>query len=132
MNVALDGARHHPVVALVQALIWIPLIVRGERRTAACWSAFDHAAVAGAETVMVPLEAAMYRGGGIVQPVKGNGRIALSSQRLVFPKVTGGVIERADHPRPPATTRDHPGQRRSSVQDLRGVRCAAPPGSRPR
>jgi len=81
-------------VALVQALIWIPLMLRWKRRNAAFWAAFDDGVAAGAETVVVPRESGMYRGStGARSQVRGNGRITLTSRRLLFRKATGGVVD---------------------------------------
>jgi hypothetical protein len=82
------------VVALIQAAIWVPLGIRAKRRAREFWEAFDAGVAAGAETVIIPREGCVYRGGsGSYSAVRGNGSAALTSGRLVVRKGTGGVIE---------------------------------------
>ncbi len=82
------------LVTIVLAAILIPLILRGKRSSREYWTAFDEAAVARGEQIVLPVQPGMYRGGtGTFSQVRGNGRIVLSSQRLLFRKATGPVIE---------------------------------------
>lgn len=94
MNVVLLVVGIVVVVAAVTAAIVIPVAVRAKRRGDEFWAAFDAEVAAGAETLVLPRQGCVYRGGtGTYSSVKGNGRVALTSDRLVVRKLTGGVIE---------------------------------------
>jgi hypothetical protein len=94
MNVVIVVVGIVAVVAVIQAAIWIPIGIRAKRRASEFWAAFDEHVAADAETVIMPREACVYRGGsGPYSAVNGNGSMALTSQRLVIRKGTGGVIE---------------------------------------
>jgi len=82
------------VVGLVQAAIWIPLVRRWKKGERAYWAALDESITAGDETVVIPRESGIYRGGtGAFPTVKGNGSIMLTTHRLIFRKLTGGPFE---------------------------------------
>jgi hypothetical protein len=82
------------VVALIQVAIWVPVGIRAKRRADQFWATFDDQVAAGGETLVIPREGCVYRGGsGPYSAVRGNGSLALTSERLVVRKGTGGVIE---------------------------------------
>jgi hypothetical protein len=81
-------------VALVQAAIWIPLIRSWRRGDNRFVIDFRAEAAASGERILAGPEKAVYRGG--TKPfgaVKGNGTLILTDRRLVFRKLTGGLVE---------------------------------------
>ncbi|MFN8053680.1 MAG: hypothetical protein U0Q22_19760 [Acidimicrobiales bacterium] len=81
-------------VALIQALVWIP-VVRSWRRTREAWTTEVHTEMlaSGEHTVRGP-ERASYRGGsGSFSNVKGIGVLLLTDRRVLFRKTSGGVVE---------------------------------------
>lgn len=94
MNVVLLVVGIVVVVAVVTAAIVIPVAVRAQRAADGFWATFDQQVAESGETVLLPREGCVYRGGtGTFSSVKGNGSVALTSQRLVIRKGTGGVVE---------------------------------------
>jgi hypothetical protein len=78
--------------------VWIVLIRSWRRRTDRFVEAFRAQAAASGERVIVGPESAVYRGG--TRPysaVKGNGKIILTDRRLVFRKLSGGLVEVPTH-----------------------------------
>jgi hypothetical protein len=80
-------------IAAVQALIWIPIIVRWRRKARAA-SAKLAAAIASETPIRLP-EKGVYR--GTTAPgypvVNNNGTIALTARRLTFITLTGRLID---------------------------------------
>jgi hypothetical protein len=73
------------VVALVQVAVWVPVIRSIRKRSAAAVSTIGADLAAAGEAVVRGPESVVYRGGSEHFPrVKGNGALALTSQRLVF------------------------------------------------
>lgn len=94
MNVVLLVVGIVLVVAVVTAAIVIPIALKAKRAADAFWTDVDAQVASGTETMVLPREGCVYRGGtGGFSAVKGNGSIALTSQRLVIRKGTGGVVE---------------------------------------
>jgi hypothetical protein len=94
MSVALAVVGLVLFIVLVQLAIWVPLILRWRRRSAAYWSAFDDEVTRTGEATLIPRQSAIYRGStGSKSQVRGNGQIVLTAQRLLFRKATGGVVE---------------------------------------
>lgn len=81
-------------VTLVQAAIWIPLGFKFKRDADAFQKKLEAEIAASGEKILRGPEKGIYRGctaasfGG----VRGNGLIWLTSQRLIFRKLTGGTI----------------------------------------
>jgi len=81
-------------VGLVQAAIWIPLIRRWRRRSAAFDTALQAEILSSGERIVAGPERANYRGASTTYgAVKGNGTILLTDRRIVFRKLSGGVVE---------------------------------------
>ena len=81
------------VVALVQAAVWIPLTRSWRRKRAEFETGFQAELAASGERILLR-ESAIYRGGtGGYGAVKGNGTIILTDRRLLFRKVTGGLVD---------------------------------------
>lgn len=80
-------------IAAIQALIWIPIMVRFRRRMRDAYS--EVGARVAADKVLRPPEMARYRGATAPgYPAKdSNGVIALSKRRLVFRTVSGTEID---------------------------------------
>jgi hypothetical protein len=81
-------------VILVQAAVLVPLVLRWRRGSAAFLTDFHDSARASGERIVAGPEKGLYRGGTAPYgSVKGNGTIVLTDRRLVFRKLTGGVVE---------------------------------------
>ena len=81
-------------VGLIQAAIWIPLIRKWRRRSAAFDTALQAEMLTSGERTIMGPERAIYRGATMTYgSVKGNGTILLTDRRLLFRKITGGVVE---------------------------------------
>ncbi len=94
MNVVLLVVGIVLVVAVDVAAIVIPIALRAKRAADTFWADFDQQVADSGEAVVLPREGCVYRGGtGSFSAVKGNGSVALTSQRLVIRKGTGGVVE---------------------------------------
>ena len=94
MSVVLLVAGIVLVVAVVTAAIVIPIALRAKHAADDFWAALDAEVAAGGETIVLPREGCVYRGGTSgFSAVKGNGSIALTSERLIIRKGTGGVVE---------------------------------------
>lgn len=80
-------------IAGIQALVWIPIIMRWRRRARA--ASAQLAAAIESETVIRPPEKGIYRGATVpgYPAVNNNGTIALTDRRLTFLTVTGKVID---------------------------------------
>src|ERR1700730_295066 len=80
-------------IAALQALVWIPIILRWRRKT--CAAAAQLATTIESETVVRPPEKGIYRGATApgYPVVNNNGTIALTERRLIFLTVTGKIIE---------------------------------------
>jgi hypothetical protein len=80
-------------IAAVQALIWIPIIVRWRRKARAA-SATLAAAIKSETGIRLP-EKGVYRGATApgYPVVNNNGTIALTERRLIFVTVTGRLID---------------------------------------
>jgi hypothetical protein len=80
-------------IAVLQALVWIPIILRWRRKTRA--ASAQIAAAIESETVVRRPEKGIYR--GATAPgypiVSNNGTIALTDRRLIFLTITGKIIE---------------------------------------
>ena len=79
---------------LVQVAVWILLVRSWRTRTNRFLAEFRARADAIGERLIAGPEGAVYRGG--TRPysaVKGNGTIILTDRRLVFRKLTGGMVE---------------------------------------
>lgn len=81
-------------VALVQAAVWIQLLRRRRKRSAGFVDGLRAQADASGERFTAGPEPAVYRGGSRpYSAVKGNGTLILTDRKLVFRKLTGGIIE---------------------------------------
>lgn len=81
-------------VTLVQVAVWIPLLVLWRKRSRAFLEEFRARAAATGERFVAGPESAVYRGGSRpYSAVKGNGTMTLTDRRLVFRKLTGGMVE---------------------------------------
>ncbi len=81
-------------VASIQAAVWIPLLRRWRKRSAGFVDDVCAKADASGERFAAGPEPAVYRGGSRpYSAVKGNGTMILTDRRLVFRKLTGGMIE---------------------------------------
>lgn len=81
-------------VGLVQAAVWIPLLRSWRRRADDFVTGLRAEAAASGERFVLGPEKASYRGGsGPYSAVKGNGTIVLTNRRLVFRKLSGGLVE---------------------------------------
>lgn len=81
-------------VGLIQAAVWIPLLRRWRTRSASFVDDLRGQADASGERFAAGPEPAVYRGGSRpYSGVKGNGTMILTDRRLVFRKLTGGMIE---------------------------------------
>jgi hypothetical protein len=80
-------------IAALQALIWIPIILRWRRKSRA--AAAQLASAIESETVVRPPEKGIYRGATApgYPGVNNNGTIALTDRRLMFLTITGKIIE---------------------------------------
>ena len=80
-------------IAAVQALIWIPIIVRWRRKARAASGRL--AAAIESETAIRPPEKGVYRGATApgYPVVNNNGTIALTERRLIFITLTGKLID---------------------------------------
>jgi hypothetical protein len=80
-------------IAALQALVWIPIIVRWRHKSRAAFAQL--AAAIDSETVVRPPEKGVYRGATApgYPVVSNNGRIALTERRLIFVTITGKIIE---------------------------------------
>jgi len=82
------------LIATIQAAVWIPLVASWNEKSEAFFSALETEMAASGETSVLPLQKAKYQGASKVYgPVAGTGRVMLTDRRLVFRKLTGGVIE---------------------------------------
>jgi hypothetical protein len=81
-------------VALAQAAIWVPLLLWIRSRSNRWEADFRHDLGMSGETIVRGPERAMYQGATSgYSRVGGNGVIVLTHRRLLFRKVTGGIIE---------------------------------------
>jgi hypothetical protein len=80
-------------IAAVQALVWIPIIVRWRRKARAATARL--ATAIESETTIRPPEKGIYRGATApgYPVINNNGTIALTDRRLLFVTVTGKLIE---------------------------------------
>ena len=80
-------------IAAVQALVWIPIILRWRRKARA--AAVQLATAIESETVVRPPEKGIYRGATApgYPVVNNNGTIALTDRRLIFVTITGRIID---------------------------------------
>lgn len=83
------------LLALVIAAILVPFVLRWKRGRDEYWGAFDAEVAASGEQILLPVQSAIYRSGtrGSFSQTKGNGKIVLTTQRLLFRKITGGIVE---------------------------------------
>jgi hypothetical protein len=81
-------------IALLQVLVWVPIVLWMRKRAAAAQAAFEAEVSASGERVLRGPEPGVYRGtsGGLSQ-VKGNCQLVLTDRRLVFLKRTGGRVD---------------------------------------
>ena len=78
----------------IQVAVLAPILVIWRRRAAASMQDLDAQVRSSGETIVAGPERAVYRGGtGSDSRVKGNGALILTDRRLVFRKVSGGVVE---------------------------------------
>lgn len=80
-------------IAALQALVWIPIIVRWRHKSRS--ASAQLAAAIESETVVRPPEKGVYRGATApgYPGVNNNGTIALTGRRLIFVTITGRIIE---------------------------------------
>jgi hypothetical protein len=81
-------------VGLVQAAIWIPLVRSWRKKAAVFQRDLDADMAASGERIVRGPERAVYRGG--TPPfgaVRGNGTIVLTDRRLIFRKISGGIVD---------------------------------------
>ena len=81
-------------IALVNALVWVPVLIWLKRKRASGAAALEAELAASGERIMRGPEGGLYRGGsGGYSGVGGNATIMLTDHRLIFLKVTGGRVE---------------------------------------
>lgn len=81
-------------VAFFVAALLLTLVILLRRMKIRSIAALHADLAASGEKVLVGPESAVYRGGsGSYSKVKGNGTIVLTDRRLLFHKLTGGVVE---------------------------------------
>jgi hypothetical protein len=81
-------------VVLVQAAVWIPLLLVARAKKATFIAVLDAELAASGERIVAGPESAVYRGGSRpYSSVKGNGTIVLTDRRLIFRKLTGGRVD---------------------------------------
>lgn len=81
-------------VGVVQAAIWIPLVRRWRKRRASYMDELHAEMLSAGERFVIEPQSAVYRGAtGPYGAVKGNGSIMLTDRRLLFRKLTGGMVE---------------------------------------
>lgn len=81
-------------LGLIQAAVWIPLVRSWRKKAAAFQRDLDAGIAASGERILRGPEKAVYRSG--TPPfgaVKGNGTMLLTDRRLIFRKMSGGVVE---------------------------------------
>lgn len=81
-------------VTLVQLAVWAPLLLLWRKRSRAFLEDFRARAASTGERFVAGPERAVYRGGSSpYSAIKGNGTMILTDRRLVFRKLTGGMVE---------------------------------------
>ena len=81
-------------ILLLQALIWIPIIVHLKRKSARLRTSLGEELAATGERATRGPESAVYRGATTGYPmVKGNGVVVLTDRRLIFRKLVGAGLE---------------------------------------
>jgi hypothetical protein len=81
-------------IVVIQVAVWVPLLRTWRRRSDGFASDFTARAALTGERIVIGPESAVYRGGtGPYSKVKGNGTMLLTDRRLVFRKLTGGMVE---------------------------------------
>jgi hypothetical protein len=81
-------------IVVIQVAVWVPLPRRWRRRSDGFVTEFTERATLTGERIVIEPESAVYRGStGPYSRVKGNGTMLLSDRRLVFRKLTGGMVE---------------------------------------
>ena len=82
------------VVMVIQPVAWIPIIRAWRKQSDRFAADLRASATQSGERFVAGPEKAVYRGGsGPYSVVKGNGTIILTDRRLVFRKLTGGLVE---------------------------------------
>ena len=85
-------------VGLIQAAVWVLIIRSWRQRSNRFVAEFRERAIASGERIIAGPESAAYRGGSApYSAVKGNGTIILTDRRLVFRKLSGGLVEVPAH-----------------------------------
>ncbi|MEO8876556.1 MAG: hypothetical protein ABI461_13280 [Polyangiaceae bacterium] len=81
-------------VGLVQAAVWIPLVHRWNKKSGQYYAALQKELGASGEKMLVPPERGGYEGStGDYSNIRGTGKLMLTDRRLLFRKLTGGVVE---------------------------------------
>jgi hypothetical protein len=82
------------IIAGIQAGIWIPLLLWFRRRTRKWKASLQSEIASSGETLVLGPERGLYGGASFGYPqVRGNGVMVLTDKRLLFRKLTGGIIE---------------------------------------
>ena len=81
-------------ISLVNAIVWLPILVWLKRKRTATHAALDAELAASGETIARGPETGLYRGGtGGYSGVSGNATLLLTDRRLIVVKVTGGRVD---------------------------------------
>ncbi|MEO8876557.1 MAG: hypothetical protein ABI461_13285 [Polyangiaceae bacterium] len=81
-------------IIVIQAMVWIPLVTSWNQKSAAFFADLEKEMAASGEKTLIALEKGNYEGAtDIYGPVAGAGKVMLTDRRLVFRKLTGGVVE---------------------------------------
>ena len=81
-------------LALVNAIVWVPILLWLKKKRVAAHAALDAELAASGETIVRGPEPGLYRGGtGGYSGVSGNATLLLTDRRLVVVKVTGGRVD---------------------------------------
>jgi hypothetical protein len=81
-------------VGLVQAAVWIPLVRHWNKSAAIFFADLEKQMQASGEKMLKPAERGSYEGAtDVYGMVRGTGKILLTDRRLIFRKLTGGLVE---------------------------------------
>ena len=86
-------------IALVNAIVWVPILLWLKKKRSATHAALNAELAASGEVLVRSPEPGLYRGGtGGYSGISGNATLLLTNRRLIVVKVTGGRVDVArDH-----------------------------------
>ena len=93
MNVVLVVVLVLALVAVVQAAVWIPITRSWRRKRDEFETRFQAELAATGERILLREQGTYCGGTGSYGAVKGNGTIILTDRRLVFRKISGGLVD---------------------------------------